>query len=449
MQACFLIVKSKGEQIIQNLDVILHSQIFKKTSNFKKEMDHIEQLIYLDGTKLDIDPDADVADLFQDFNKRFFWGKLKFVEVRWSPRMTLCAGLCVYKRRPGYCSIRLSRPLLSLRGKVDLVETLIHEMIHAYLFVTENNIDRDGHGPEFLKHMDRINKQVGLNISVYHTFSNEVQHYQQHIWLCNGPCQTRPPYFGKVCRAMNRAPGPADFWYSDHLESCGGTFSKISEPEGYKPPQKKKVQTKKQKSGKKCLDIRNFFNKASECDASTSRKQLSITGMEHQERNCKDDSKNVINLSLNSHDSGINTQEKTLNNNTSEVVSSSSEESDSESEDWASDTSSNDESVLGILGSVFTVPFRISKRKSEEHSDAQSVKIRKPDFHAIPNSKRGRIKNLITVPDQRTLDTFYQKKKSSAISKTPAAAKVSISRENIGKRKTLNQQSLKSYFKKE
>ena len=190
---------------------------------------------FINGTRLLVDPDADVAELFQDFNNQFFWGKLKYVEVRWSPRMTLCAGKCAYSRRPGYCSIRLSQPLLSLRKKVDLVETLIHEMIHAYLFVTENNKDRDGHGPEFLKHMYRINKEVGLNISVFHTFHDEVKHYQQHVWLCNGPCQSRPPYYGKVCRSMNRAPGPTDYWWFEHESQCGGTYSKIAMPAGYIP----------------------------------------------------------------------------------------------------------------------------------------------------------------------------------------------------------------------
>jgi hypothetical protein len=41
-----------------------------------------------------------------------------------------------------------------------------HEMIHAYLFVTQNNRDRDGHGPEFHKHMYRINREAGTNITV-------------------------------------------------------------------------------------------------------------------------------------------------------------------------------------------------------------------------------------------------------------------------------------------
>lgn len=30
-------------------------------------------------------------------------------------------------------------------------------MIHAYLCVTRNYFDRDDHGPEFKKHMKRIN----------------------------------------------------------------------------------------------------------------------------------------------------------------------------------------------------------------------------------------------------------------------------------------------------
>lgn len=59
------------------------------------------------------------------------------------------------------CSITLSEPLLKLRPRKDLVETLLHEMIHAYLFVTNNNQDRDGHGPEFHKHMYRINAEAG------------------------------------------------------------------------------------------------------------------------------------------------------------------------------------------------------------------------------------------------------------------------------------------------
>ncbi|XP_070782197.1 DNA-dependent metalloprotease SPRTN [Enoplosus armatus] len=180
-----------------------------------------------------LDPSPDVRAMFLEFNDMFFWGKLSGVEVKWSPRMTLCAGVCSYEGRGGLCSIRLSAPLLKLRPRKDLVETLLHEMIHALLFVTQNNRDRDGHGPEFCKHMNRINKSSGTNISVYHSFHDEVDVYRQHWWKCNGPCQNRKPYFGFVKRAMNRAPSALDPWWEDHRRTCGGTYTKVKEPEGY------------------------------------------------------------------------------------------------------------------------------------------------------------------------------------------------------------------------
>ncbi|KAL8270134.1 hypothetical protein Esti_005933 [Eimeria stiedai] len=43
-----------------------------------------------------------IYDLFASYNSRFFGGRLSHVEVKWSSRMTLCAGLCVYR------SVRMS-----------------------------------------------------------------------------------------------------------------------------------------------------------------------------------------------------------------------------------------------------------------------------------------------------------------------------------------------------
>ncbi|KAM4522524.1 DNA-dependent metalloprotease SPRTN [Odontesthes bonariensis] len=180
-----------------------------------------------------LDPSPDARAMFLEFNDMFFWGKLSGVEVKWSPRMTLCAGVCSYEGRGGLCSIRLSEPLLKLRPRKDLVQTLLHEMIHALLFVTQNNRDRDGHGPEFCKHMNRINKASGTSITIYHTFHDEVDAYRQHWWRCDGPCQSRKPYFGYVKRAMNRAPSSLDPWWEDHRRRCGGTYTKVKEPEGY------------------------------------------------------------------------------------------------------------------------------------------------------------------------------------------------------------------------
>ncbi|XP_016097918.1 DNA-dependent metalloprotease SPRTN [Sinocyclocheilus grahami] len=145
----------------------------------------------------------------------------------------VCAGVCSYEGRGGLCSVRLSEPLLKLRPRKDLVQTLLHEMIHALLFVTQNNRDRDGHGPEFCKHMNRINQASGTNITIYHSFHDEVDVYRQHWWRCNGPCQNHRPFFGYVKRAMNRPPSARDPWWSEHQRTCGGTYTKIKEPENY------------------------------------------------------------------------------------------------------------------------------------------------------------------------------------------------------------------------
>ncbi|KAJ1153927.1 hypothetical protein NDU88_006685 [Pleurodeles waltl] len=148
-----------------------------------------------------------------------------------------CAGVCSYEGRGGLCSIRLSEPLLKLRPRKDLVETLLHEMIHALLFVTHNNRDHDAHGDEFCKHMRRINGITGAKISVYHNFHDEVDEYRKHWWLCNGPCQKKRPFYGYVKRAMNRPPSANDPWWAEHKQTCGGTFTKIKEPENYSKKQ--------------------------------------------------------------------------------------------------------------------------------------------------------------------------------------------------------------------
>ncbi|XP_051171572.1 DNA-dependent metalloprotease dvc-1-like isoform X2 [Leptopilina boulardi] len=203
----------------------------------------------IDKTLEIIDPTPNIHTLFVQFNKKFFSNHLLSVEVKWSHRMTSCAGTCTFNTGSRYCVIALSSPLLKLRPRKDLVETLLHEMIHAFLFVTNNNRDRDGHGPEFCKHMHRINKEAGTNITIYHTFHAEVKLYQQHWWRCNGPCQKKHPFFGMVRRSMNRAPGPNDCWWNQHQLTCGGKFIKVREPE------------KLEKKGKKDKNEKNNLKK--------------------------------------------------------------------------------------------------------------------------------------------------------------------------------------------
>ena len=86
--------------------------------------------------------------------------------------MTQCAGICYltdYRKSSGlgtFCTVRLSKPLLKYRSLNELLETLLHELIHAWLFVTKSkrnrNDGKDGHGPAFVEKMLEINEVTGL-----------------------------------------------------------------------------------------------------------------------------------------------------------------------------------------------------------------------------------------------------------------------------------------------
>ncbi|KAF2496276.1 hypothetical protein BU16DRAFT_572418 [Lophium mytilinum] len=187
------------------------------------------------------DPFVDIHELFGLYNVLYFRSLLlPQVEVLWSPRLTLCAGICeLTKDNEGkYRRIRLklSEPLLKFRPREDTVDTLLHEAIHAYFFITTSwqhsrGDDGTGHGVGFQLLADSINNHASYAITVYHTFHDEVDSYRTHVWQCDGPCRQTPPYFGLVKRSMNRAPGKSDTWWDKHQTDCGGSYVKIAEPE--------------------------------------------------------------------------------------------------------------------------------------------------------------------------------------------------------------------------
>ncbi|KAI9217084.1 SprT-like family-domain-containing protein [Blastocladiella britannica] len=238
-----------------------------------------------DAAFADEGPLLDLHSRFQYYNTKLFGGKLAACEVRWSPRMTFCAGQCHYRPAEQYCSVRLSSPLLQFRPKMDAVDTLLHEMIHAYLFVTDGNDDHDGHGPAFHQHMARINAAEGTSISVYHSFKDEVKVHRTHVWRCNGPCAGRAPYFGYVRRSMNRPPQPADSWWQRHLASCGGTYTKISGPE----PAKKAKRTRKSPQKKETVTpLTAFWKTATRSPAAAENDVVDLTGMSSSSDNDDD-----------------------------------------------------------------------------------------------------------------------------------------------------------------
>jgi len=71
---------------------------------------------------------------------------------------------------------------------------------------------------------------------------------------------SKPPNYGIVKRAMNRAPGPNDNWWAAHSRSCGGTFHKFKEP---LPKPKTARAAAKYKAGQSNGDIRKLLSAAS------------------------------------------------------------------------------------------------------------------------------------------------------------------------------------------
>ena len=106
---------------------------------------------------------------------------------------------------------------------------------------------------------------------MYHTFHDEVNECRQHWWKCNGPCQHKPPYYGVVKRAMNRPPSNKDSWWSKHQETCGGTYTKIKEPDDFKKKGKTKGEGSQTPQGKN-TDIKKLLEKKSNNTDSSGKK---------------------------------------------------------------------------------------------------------------------------------------------------------------------------------
>eukprot|EP00079_Xenopus_tropicalis_P018990 XP_012808209.1 PREDICTED: sprT-like domain-containing protein Spartan [Xenopus tropicalis] len=177
-----------------------------------------------------LDPNPDPQILYNQFNKIIFGGTLPTVDVKWSNRMTRSTGVCYHSLNKSGdcigCRIRLSKKILELRRRKDMVESLLHEMIHVLLCSTNNMDPGDDHGPNFRLTMEVFNNSFGTNITISHTFYEEVEAIKRHWWECDGPCQN------VVKRATNRAPSSKERWFREHEQTCGGSFIKTSEPEG-------------------------------------------------------------------------------------------------------------------------------------------------------------------------------------------------------------------------
>ncbi|XP_063775852.1 DNA-dependent metalloprotease SPRTN-like [Pseudophryne corroboree] len=171
-----------------------------------------------------LDPNPNIEQLFTEFNDKIFGGKLHGVTVTWSNRLKKCAGMCEHPTHyyGGPCTIKLSKPLLGQLTRRDLVETLLHEMIHAYIYRKKQK-DSGEHGPIYIALMNLINHLTGTKISIRHRFHTAASNLRCHQRQCDR-C------YRIVKRCMNRAPSQREKWLMAHDQICGGTFYKVMEP---------------------------------------------------------------------------------------------------------------------------------------------------------------------------------------------------------------------------
>lgn len=115
---------------------------------------------------------AYIREKFDQFNLRYFDGSLPEIPIRLSHARTFLGAVRFLRHRNMWGREVLSDFILVISVHYDLPEsevedTIIHEMIHYYIYV--NGIkDTSAHGKEFRKMMDDINRRDGRHISISH-----------------------------------------------------------------------------------------------------------------------------------------------------------------------------------------------------------------------------------------------------------------------------------------
>ncbi|URD86525.1 SprT-like family [Musa troglodytarum] len=193
----------------------------------------------------------DIYELFCHYNALYFRDALGACALSWasSSPHTSYAAYCHYYDGGG-CEIHLSKPLLKTCPASDLKNVLLHEMIHAFLWIEYNNKDHSDHGPSFQDMMNSINSNSvidpqrptgGYNITIDHGFQKDHNADGVHQWICE--------LCGKVILSTtNRGPsaddcienvGPDVFcdnplchWHS-HNKQCSGRYFICGPPECY------------------------------------------------------------------------------------------------------------------------------------------------------------------------------------------------------------------------
>lgn len=106
--------------------------------------------------------ETDLQLLFAELNNFYFEGEVPVCRIRYNARFSNSAGRITYSERP--LLIELSPKHFKQSSPEALRETLLHEMIHAWLFAKNGDT---GHSGAFRKKM----RECGMT-SIYHDLGN-------------------------------------------------------------------------------------------------------------------------------------------------------------------------------------------------------------------------------------------------------------------------------------
>lgn len=110
-----------------------------------------------------------LEEKFDEYNELYFGGRLWWPDEFRLHKSFRCFGwFSCNKHSPGS---RLRNVKISISMYYDWTEehlrnVLVHEMLH-YKIESSRNIDKDPHGPRFLKEAAEMNEKYGLNIEVH------------------------------------------------------------------------------------------------------------------------------------------------------------------------------------------------------------------------------------------------------------------------------------------
>ena len=121
---------------------------------------------------------AYVRKKFEEFNHQCFEGSLPQIPIRMSNARNYLGAVQYKVKRNLVGSLEYSNLVLRISMRFDLPkkeveDTILHEMIHLYIYV--NGIkDSSAHGEVFRLMMNEINTKFGRNISIRHHRTDKV-----------------------------------------------------------------------------------------------------------------------------------------------------------------------------------------------------------------------------------------------------------------------------------